>query len=125
MVRSGLINPRRRIRVKETCVIDTAGMFIQINPGLSRAGIKEVSRFLDMFVNGIPRTGFGVSVAYTNVPGYTVNPFTPSATPLCLTDVYVGRTFEDVLVFAHIFSQLRIFVVRQERNVGVVAGSGP
>src|SRR5262245_45492254 len=125
MVRSGLINPSRRIRVKEARVIDAAGMFIHINPGLSRPGIKEVGRFLDMLVNGIPRPGFGVSVANPNVPGYAANPFTPTPASLCLTDVYVRWTFEDVLVFAHVFSQPRILVLRQEKNVGIVAGSGP
>src|SRR5438045_276316 len=93
VVRGRLVNPRRGIRVEKASVVDAAGMLVEKDPRISRTGINEIRRFLDVFVDGIPRPLFRIAGTYPYVTGNTPNACRPAPGLLLLRDVSIRRTF--------------------------------
>src|SRR5262245_6430316 len=113
-----LINPLVYIRIKEPCVVNTARMFIQKNPSVCGSRVNEVPNLLNVFVKGIPRASFGVTVTDADIAGNAPNARRPTPISLSTAHVNIGRAFEDILVFAKILSEFGIFIIGQEKNVG-------
>ena len=115
-----LINPRGLPRIEKSSVVDTAGVFIQIDPSLGRAWVKKLRSLFNVFVNGLPGASFGIAIANANVAGDAPGAFGPTPIPLRLAQVNVCWAPEDVLAFPQIPSQFREFILGQKLDIGVV-----
>src|SRR5882672_11181858 len=102
VVRGGLINPRGRMRIEKPCIVNAAGMLIQIDPRFGRPRVTELTRLFDVFVKGIPRAAFGVARANADVAGYAPGAFSPASVPLRSAHVNIGRAFEHILTLAEV-----------------------
>src|SRR5882724_3320361 len=108
MIGCRLINPGVRMRIEQTSIVNAAGMLIAKDPSVGRPRKNELTRLLDVFVNGVPRTALGVAFANTDITGHAPGAFSPASVSLRGAYINIGRAFEDILALGNVLSQFRI-----------------
>src|SRR4051812_29346067 len=97
--------------IEKARVIHAVWMFVDEHPGFGWSLEDEIGGLLDVLIDGIPWSLFGVAVTDADIAGNAARARLPTQRSLSGIEVNVGRTFKYIWISADVLSYFRKFVI--------------